>query len=439
MRTSRIDEARGKLLAGLETARKKGASAAKIVFRQSESAGCDFENGRLKSSRTRQGLSFTVEALSGGRRGQADGNDFDDLDEIIDRAVTLAKAGSAAHFEAYPAPGERAAVRTHSERTVALSREKMIDACQTFVDRMKAYDPELYVEASSGRAETEKLIATSGGLCEAVGGTGWHLNGSVQRTQGTDMLFAGYSRGWKDLNELYDVGFLSDWTLRDLRRGERIAESVSATMPAVLTPQALSMLLWAVMLGVNGRNVAKGDSPLRGRLGEAMFDPALSVIDDPHTDFVNGASAIDEDGVPTRVIPLIENGVLRSFLYDLDSAGMAGVEPTGNGGCQPHSLCVPPGEKTSDDLIADIDDGIYLYYLLGFGQGNILNGDFSANVGLGFRIRAGQIVGRVKNTMVAGNIYDLLKQNVRLSSDVEPTLRMPFAVIEGLNVVAGGA
>jgi len=439
MRTSRIDEARDRLLGGLEAARRKGAAAAKIVYRQSENLGCDFESGRLKSSHARQALSFTAEALADGRRGRADGNDFADLDEIIDRALTLAKAGSAAHFDAYPSPGETAAVRTHSERTLELSREKMIDTCQAFVDRMKAYNPELYIEAGSGRSESEKLIVTSGGVCQAVTNTGWHLGGHVQRTEGTDMLFAGYGRGWKDLNELYDVEFISDWTLRDLRRAETLAEPLNGKVPAVLTPQVLSMLLWAVMLGTNGRNVAKGDSPLRGRLGEAMFDPALSVIDDPHTDYVNGAACVDDDGVPTRRTPIIDRGVLRSFLYDLDSAGLAGAEPTGNSGCQPNSLYVPPGEKTSDELLAEIDDGIYLYYLMGFGQGNILNGDFSANVGLGFRIRNGRIAGRVKNTMVAGNVYDLLKANVRLSSDAEPTIRMPFAVIDGLNVVAGQA
>lgn len=73
---------------------------------------------------------------------------------------------------------------------------------------------------------------------------------------------------------------------------------------------------------------------------------------------------------------------------------------------------------------------------MGFGQSNIINGDFSSNVALGYRIRNGEIVGRVKNTMVAGNVYELLKDNVQLSSDKDPVRRMPYAVLEGIQVSA---
>jgi PmbA protein len=129
--------------------------------------------------------------------------------------------------------------------------------------------------------------------------------------------------------------------------------------------------------------------------------------------------------------------LLERFLYDLDSAGLAGAEPTGNNGCTPHSPGILPGDRPSAGLLADIEDGLYLRDIIGFGQSNIVNGDFSGNIGLGYRIKNGEIIGRVKNTMIAGNLYEILKQNVLLSSDMEHEGRYPHVVIEGVSVSGG--
>jgi PmbA protein len=102
----------------------------------------------------------------------------------------------------------------------------------------------------------------------------------------------------------------------------------------------------------------------------------------------------------------------------------------------PYSLEVAPGRRKGEELLAGIENGIYLRSLIGYGQSNLINGDFSSNVALGFRIKNGKIVGRVKNTMIAGNIYELFRKGVELSSDRDPVVRMPSAVIEGLSVSA---
>ena len=133
----------------------------------------------------------------------------------------------------------------------------------------------------------------------------------------------------------------------------------------------------------------------------------------------------------------MEKGVLKRFLYDLDSAGLAGVEPTGNAGCSPYWPVVMPGGRTSAELLAEIDDGLYVVHMIGFGQSNIINGDFSTNIGLGYRIRNGEIVGRVKDTMIAGNLFELFAGNVRFSSDVNYTGQYPHAVLEEVTVSSG--
>jgi len=435
MRKSRLDELTGLLEKGLDRARAKGAGAAKIIFRQSESISCGFENARLKTTGSSQALEYTIDVIAGGRRGTTRGNDLADLGDLVDRAVDLSKVGSIAHFSTYPAPAPVTKVKTHSPRTLELTREKMIDSCTQITEALKAYDPALFIEAGASRDEAEGLVATSGGVRQVRRTTSWSLNGSVQRTRGTDILFAGEGRYWRDLNHLYDPAYITAKTITDLRRSETLAEPIqSGPGTVILSPEMTGTFLWPLLLSVNGRNVFKGESRLKGRIGETILDPALTIVDDPHWDFDGGASETDVDGIPTRKFEIFSKGVLKGFLYDLDSAGLAGTAPTGHNNCSAWSLMVEPGKKSCKEMLASVSDGIYLKSLIGFGQSNMTNGDVSGNVMLGFRIKNGELVGRVKDTMVAGNIYELLKTGVEVSSDIDPISRMPYMKLGGISI-----
>jgi PmbA protein len=430
---------RDRLLGGLEAARRLGASAARLSFEQRERIGCTFENGRLKAAHSNQNLAFQVEAVVRGKRAATTGNRPDEVAEMVGRAVTLAQLGSAAHFDAYPAPAPVAAVPTWSERTMGLPRQGLIEACRAICDRLRAYDRDLYLEAGAHRSEAEGLLVTSGGVCHETRHTFWSLGAWAQRTRGTDMVFAGEGRAWKDLNDLWDPEAIAGETVEDLRRSESGAEAPSGPTAALLAPPVLGMLLQAVILGVSGRNVAKGDSPLKGRLGERILDPSITLHDNPHLAYAPGSAEMDADGIPAWPLTIVREGVLEAFLYDLDSAGLAGARPTGHTGCSPWSAEVLAGPEPHERLLSSIEDGLYVKGLIGFGQSNLINGDFSANVALGWRVRGGRTVGRVKNVMIAGNVYELLRSGVALSRDRHPVARLPWARVEGLSVSAAPA
>jgi PmbA protein len=422
---------------GLEVAKRFGATAAKLAFSHKEKTDCRFEAGHLKDTGGRETLSYSVEVLLGGCKGSTSGNRVKDLDTMIERAVTLARVGSVAHFDAYPATDQFTPVQTYSEKTLALSRENMIEGCQEMADLLKAYNPDIFIECSANRVESEGLLVTSGGVCHASRRTHWDLGAFVQRTADTDMLFAGYSRGWSDLNEFYNPRAIAEKIITDLCRGETIVDPPKGKVLTYLPPETLARMFWPLFMGTNGRNVAKGDSPLAGRIGDQVLASSLTIADNPHQAYASGARVIDNNGIPTRKQTIFKGGLLERFLYDLDSAGLAQAEPTGNNNCNPYSPNVLPGDKPSTELLAEIQDGLYLCDIIGFGQSNIINGDFSGNVGLGYRIKKGEIVGRVKDTMIAGNLYDILGQNVLISSDTEHEGRYPHIVIEGVSVSAG--
>ena len=96
---------------------------------------------------------------------------------------------------------------------------------------------------------------------------------------------------------------------------------------------------------------------------------------------------------------------------------------------------VAPGPSSFEDLVASIDEGVILDQVLGGGPG--ISGDFSINVDLGYRIQGGKIVGRIKDTMVSGNVYQSLQDAVRLGNDSEwsGSCWTPSVIVDGLSVV----
>jgi PmbA protein len=171
------------------------------------------------------------------------------------------------------------------------------------------------------------------------------------------------------------------------------------------------------MTAFNGKTVLEGASPVGKKLGKQVFDSKLSLWDDPTIAYRPYSRPCDDEGVPSRRTPLIEKGVVANFLYDLQTAALAKTKSTGSasrgGGLplpSPSTLVIAPGKASFDDMVSDIKEGLVIEQLMGAEQGNILGGDFSGNVLLGYKVESGKIVGRVKNTMVSGNVYQLLKE-----------------------------
>lgn len=435
MRTTYVEEMRGRMLAGVSLAEKLGASAVKISFSHDESRSCNFEAGRLKYSGSDESVGYSIQVVKDGRRGGASGNIPEELDGMVRRAVELAQVGADAYFSAYPKPGVYADIKGHSDSVIKLTSEKMIEDCQEIVDYLKSIDDTMDISASASKSEGESIVVNNAGLCESDTATAWSLGAGIQKTVGTDMLFSGARRNWMEVNHLYDKDYIKQTIARDLEWASRLAVIPDGEYPVILPPRMMGLFLVPILGGMNGRAVYKGTSPLKDKLGQQIASPNLTIEDNPFMDFNPSSAAFDGAGLPTRRRYLVKDGILQLFLYDLDTAGLVGVEPTGGGG-GPVSPCVFPGTIRESDMIKSVKRGLYIKQLLGFGQGNLANGDFSANVALGFVIENGEIVGRVKNAMVAGNILDLIKGEILLSSDVDDQSRQPTMLMPGVSVVS---
>lgn len=235
--------------------------------------------------------------------------------------------------------------------------------------------------------------------------------------------------------------------LTKLRNSENIVDAPSGKdVPVLFSPVGFNgTFLPPLLSGFNGKNVASGSSPLIDRWGEKLLDERISISDDPLHPMTPVARPMDDEGIPSQCLDFVRNGIIGEPFLDLQTAGEIGESSTG---CGMRSIASTPspstsfitmsgGETPNEAMFDGIKQGILVEQLLGAGQGNELGGDFRANLSLGFLIEDGEIVGRVKDTMISGNVYQTLNNVEAISKDPESvwgTRSLPWVRTRGVEV-----
>ena len=420
----------------IEKAMKK-AQGAQAVLGQGESVDVSFENDRLKSAESSQRTNMGVKVILNGKVGSSYTTDINDIDGVVNRALESAEFGSPAHFE-FPKPSEGTDVKIYDEAVLPVTKPEMMQIGEEMLTMVKDYNPDIIVSAGAGKSVHRGEFANSSGVEFSDESTSFGLGVSGQWIRGTDILQVGHGFGWKK-REIDHVK-ITKKAIELFRMAEKIASLKSGNIPVIFTPEGLGVLLLSLQLGFNGKNVFLGSSPLAGRIGEKIADDRFSIIDNGLIDYAGGSDKYDGEGVPHQITPLIERGVIKSFLYDLDTAGRAGTKTTGHGvGCNPTNIIIAEGDTSFDEMVKNTKEGIIVHDVMGLGQGNPISGEFSVNVQLGYKIENGEIVGRVKDAMLAGNTYDALNNIMAIGDKAEwigGSLLAPYVQIASLSVVA---
>jgi PmbA protein len=217
----------------------------------------------------------------------------------------------------------------------------------------------------------------------------------------------------------------------------------TAKVPVLFDPRVSSSLLGSFVGAINGASVARGTSLLKDKMGQAVFGPGITIIDDPRRVRGGRSRAFDGEGVPTRTRKLVENGVLQTWLLDSRSARQLGLASTGHasrgtgGPPSPSStnLYMEAGTLTPTELMADIKEGLYVTELLGGGM-NGITGDYSRGAA-GFMIRNGVLAEPVAEITIAGNGLEMFANLVpandlvfRRGTDA-PTIRVDGLTMAG--------
>jgi PmbA protein len=402
---------------------KRVSEAAEIFLVTSEETPVQFEANRLKHIQSKQSQIVALRIIRNGRIGYSVTTNPDDADGLINAAVETAEFGMTARFE-FPTPTTYPQVEIYDDRVKSVSLEQMINLGEEMIAAVKGHTADIVCEAAVSKdIISVKLINSSGnsaGYNKSIFSLG--IEGSLIR--GTDMLFVAESQS--SCRPLTDSEGITDTVTRHLEWARNQAVVSSKPLPVIFTPNGVaSALINPLMVAFNGRTVLEGASPIGNRLGEPVFDSKFNLHDDATINYRPGSHPFDDEGVTSRRTPLIEAGIPVNFLYDLQTATLADKHSTGNGkrhggglpSPSPNAFVIQPGDIPFNDMLADIKEGLVIEYLMGAGQGNILGGDFSGNVLLGYKVKNGKIVGRVKDTMVSGNVYQVLKDITAIGND----------------------
>lgn len=423
------------------------AEAAEVYQVNSRETPVNFETNRLKQIVSRQSRSISLRLIRRGRLGFATAAGQVDAADLVRRAVEVSEFGAPAHFQ-MPAAYGHPPVQVYDPRTEALPEDNLVELGQGLIDALCRHTPEIRCDARVMKGAAEVNIANSKGAVAQYKKTTFYLGVEGTIIRGMDMLFVG--DGELSTSPVAHHQPLAQLVISQLEMAKTNAVAPSGVLPAVFTPRGVaSAFHFPLMMAFNGRVVFQGASPLGHRKGEKVFQDNISLWDDASIPFRPASRPWDDEGVPSQRTPLIERGVVSNFLYDLQTAGLAKTRSTGNasramGGMPapaPSALVVAPGEASVEDMLRDMEEGLLIDHLMGAEQGNVLGGDFSGNVLLGYRVEKGRVVGRVKDTMVAGNVYELLREGVVLGKEprwIYGQLFTPHIFVPRLSVATKG-
>ncbi len=421
----------------------KKAEQAEVFVIESEATKIGFEAGKLKSFEVEETHGVAVRVVVDGRLGFAASSNTGATDRLVANALESARHGDVISFD-FPDPRPGPSVQVYEPELAALPTEQLIEMGREIIAPMLEVEPEAQVNVDLERRVRRTTIRNSAGTEISMEKAPLSILVIVERVQGDDVLtiFDYFNTAVKDEEYCAFARRIAE----KLHLAQTAATLASGRMPVLFSPSGAPVLGLPILLGLNGKNAYRSISPMAGRLGEQLFDEKLTVVDDPTLDGRPGSSSHDDEGFPRQRLALIDHGVLQSFVYDLKTAAQAGAEPTGHG---ERGLFSPPSPSFSNlileggttslaDIIAGIEEGLLVESPLGLGQGNIISGAFSNSMSLAFKIEGGEIVGRVKDVSIAGNIYEDLRHIETLSQEAEWVyggLRLPYVLLPELNVV----
>jgi PmbA protein len=214
-------------------------------------------------------------------------------------------------------------------------------------------------------------------------------------------------------------------------------------VPVLFTAKAADLLWETLQAALNGKQVIERASPWSDRLGQRVVSNQLTISQIPNVGPFS--CPFDDEGTPTRQLKLIDRGVLQLFYADKTVGEILGSGSTGNGvrsslGSYPSpglmNLSIAAGKYGLEEMISQVNEGLIIDQILGSGAG--IAGDFSVNVDLGYLVRRGEVVGRVKDTMVSGNAYVALKNIIAVGNDTDwnGPCSTPSILVDGLSVTS---
>jgi len=382
-----------------------------------------FKNNKLFSINDKQNSGFGLRVNKDGKTGLSYTNSPDKLSRMITNAENISKFGEEEKFslpDKIPTPVD---LNNYADYDFRVNDE--IFKGEALISSILEKLPESENDVSISMSKGSSLFINSGGLC--LGKKSSFYSSSIS-TLLVDKN-GGRTDIWNSLSGIasVDINNLAEKILYYAELSKTNRELAAGTYPVIFTPKAFSSLMSIILSGLSAISIYKKISPYYSHFNEKFYSEKLTIIDDPLLQGSAYSYYCDDEGVESKKEELISGGVIKSCVSNLKYASLLGLSPSGNSSRSYSDMPYPsfsnivvlPGEVHSSALIKNVKRGILADQFLGLGQSNTITGDFSANIDLGFMIDNGEISGRLKDCMISGNLFDMLKSSIEFSSDSE--------------------
>lgn len=429
-------------------AEKAGADAADAIFVGGTSLSVSQRLGNPEDLNRSEDNDVGLRVFVGRKQAVVSSSDVGDetLSQLAEQAVAMARAVPDDEFCGLADPESLVGATPDLEEcdSIEPTAEELMALAAEAEDAARAVTGVTNSEgASASWSRSSVALAASNGLARTRQGSRHSIGVSVLAGEGTGMerdydfdtsVFA------DDLEKPSNIG---------RRAGERAVERLNprkvetTQVPVFYDPRISGSILGHLSGAINGSGIARGTSFLKDKMGEQIFSDAITVVDDPLRKRGLRSKPFDGEGVATERRNIIENGQLTTWLLDCRSARQLGLKTTGHAARgvsappspSPTNLYMEPGDKTPEELFADVKEGFYATELIGMGV-NGVTGDYSRGAS-GFWIENGELAYPVSELTIASNLNDMFKQ-ITAASDLEfkygtnaPTLRIDGMTVAG--------
>ncbi len=433
----------------LAIARAKGADAADAVARADSSESVAVRLGKLEDVERSESEEIGLRVFVGRRSASIHTSDFtpESFAALAERAVEMARLAPEDPYAGL-APEDLLMQGDLPELDLDDGTEPGPHALR---ERARAVEeaaravPGVTNSDGGGASHSRSLaaLATSHGFARAYGASGHGLSASVIAGTGGGMQTDYASRSARHLADLPSAEEIGrEAGTRAVAKLDP-ASMPSRALPVVFDPRVGNGLVGHLLGAMSGGAIARKASFLLGREEEELFDPAIRILEDPHRPRGQRSRPFDGEGLACTPRQLVEGGRIFGWMTNAAAArqlniGLTGHATRGGGGAPgvgASNVHMEPGAVTPEELMADIEDGLYVSGL--FGQGvNLVTGDYSRGA-TGFRIRKGERAGPVAEITIAGNLVEMFRAMMP-ANDLEmyrmvnvPTLRIDGMTVAG--------
>ncbi|MCW4001999.1 MAG: TldD/PmbA family protein [Candidatus Bathyarchaeota archaeon] len=440
----------------IDISMKKGAQEAEAFLSRIFTTAVNIERGQIVGGIKRVDQGLGVRAIHKKAVGFSYTNILTDktVKEAATNAFKSAKASKPdKNWKGLPNARKFSETKnTYDRRLVSVSHDELVETASTMLNTVENYDKRvLSVGGGVGTAVSSSAVVNSHGVEICDHGTSIECSVETIAREGNDVTPACFEL---DLKRMYDID--PEWVGREAARQAisclKAKKIESGTSPIIFTQLALGALLhYTLINAVKANFVQRERSALKGKIGEKVASNLVTINDNGLLEGGLQTRKFDGEGVPTQKTLVIENGILKSYLYDNYTARKVGVESTGNafrGGLASYAstpvleatnFTFTQGNKPPEHLINEMDDGLIVYSVQGAHSSNPESGEFSIVATPAWKIEKGSLTHAAKGTLLAGTIFEVLENISALGSNTRKIgqLVAPWIQVENVKVIGG--